>query len=95
MVIAGLAAQGTTEIDGVYHIERGYETLVEKLSGVGAKIQVLFLPDDEAQTQEMCIRDSISTMPEASLIWSMRSSRAAKGGASPPIWKDQVPTISP
>ena len=28
MVIAGLAAQGTTEIDGVYHIERGYETLV-------------------------------------------------------------------
>ena len=51
MVIAGLAAQGTTEIDGVYHIERGYETLVEKLSGVGAKIQVLFLPDDEAQTQ--------------------------------------------
>lgn len=51
MVIAGLAAQGTTEIDGVYHIERGYETLVEKLSGVGARIQVLFLPDDEAQTQ--------------------------------------------
>ena len=51
MVIAGLAAQGTTEIGCIHHIERGYETLVEKLSGVGAKIQVLFLPDDEAQTQ--------------------------------------------
>ena len=50
-VMLGSIAQGTTEIDGVYHIERGYETLVEKLSGVGAKIQVLFLPDDEAQTQ--------------------------------------------
>ena len=51
MVIAGLSAKGVTEVDGIYHIERGYETLVEKLSGVGAKIQVLFLPDDEAQTQ--------------------------------------------
>ena len=51
MVIAGLAAQGVTEIDGVSHIERGYETLVEKLSGVGADIRVLFVPDEESQSQ--------------------------------------------
>lgn len=51
MVIAGLAAQGDTEIDGVYHIERGYEGLAEKLSSVGADIQVLFVPDDKNQIQ--------------------------------------------
>ncbi len=51
MVIAGLSAQGVTEIDGVYHIERGYETLVEKLSGVGADIRVISTPDEEEQSQ--------------------------------------------
>ena len=39
MVIAGLAANGTTEISDVYHIERGYENLVEKLNQVGAHIK--------------------------------------------------------
>ena len=51
MVIAGLAAQGVTEIDGVYHIERGYETLVEKLSGVGAHIRTITVPDEDAKAQ--------------------------------------------
>jgi UDP-N-acetylglucosamine 1-carboxyvinyltransferase len=45
MVIAGLAAQGVTEIDGIYHIERGYEMLVEKLANVGANIRVIHVPD--------------------------------------------------
>ena len=35
MVIAGLAAQGTTEIGCIHHIERGYEDIVRKLSGGG------------------------------------------------------------
>ncbi len=51
MVIAGLAAQGVTEIDAIYHIERGYETLVKKLSGVGADIKVVHTPDEEHQAQ--------------------------------------------
>ena len=51
MVIAGLAAQGVTEIDSIYHIERGYETLVEKLAGVGADIRVVCTPDEESQNQ--------------------------------------------
>ncbi|OKY75428.1 MAG: UDP-N-acetylglucosamine 1-carboxyvinyltransferase [Desulfobulbaceae bacterium DB1] len=38
LVIAGLAAQGRTEISRVYHLDRGYDDLVGKLSGVGAKI---------------------------------------------------------
>ena len=51
MVIAGLAAQGITEIDGIHHIERGYETLVEKLASVGADIRTIFVPDEDNQSQ--------------------------------------------
>ena len=39
MVIAGLAAEGETTIDDVYHIKRGYERMVEKLNAVGADIR--------------------------------------------------------
>jgi len=39
LVLAGLAAQGLTLIDRVYHIDRGYERIEEKLNKVGAKIR--------------------------------------------------------
>ena len=39
LVIAALAAQGETVIDRVYHIDRGYEHIEEKLSNVGARIR--------------------------------------------------------
>jgi len=38
LVIAGLAASGRTDISRIYHLERGYENLVEKLTGLGAKV---------------------------------------------------------
>jgi UDP-N-acetylglucosamine 1-carboxyvinyltransferase len=38
LVIAGLAASGTTEISRIYHLERGYENMAEKLQGLGAKV---------------------------------------------------------
>ncbi len=38
LVLAGLAAEGETLIDRVYHIDRGYERIEEKLTRVGAKI---------------------------------------------------------
>jgi UDP-N-acetylglucosamine 1-carboxyvinyltransferase len=38
LVLAGLAAEGETLIDRVYHIDRGYERIEEKLNYVGAKI---------------------------------------------------------
>ena len=47
MVIAALAAEGTSEVSNIYHIERGYEDIVRKLSGVGADIRVVVTPDDE------------------------------------------------
>jgi UDP-N-acetylglucosamine 1-carboxyvinyltransferase len=39
LVIAGLVAQGTTEVLRVYHIDRGYEHIEKKLAGLGADIQ--------------------------------------------------------
>lgn len=39
MVVAGLAAEGETEITGVHHIDRGYDDLVGRLAGVGAHIE--------------------------------------------------------
>ena len=39
LVLAALTAQGETVIDRVYHIDRGYERLEEKLSAVGARIR--------------------------------------------------------
>lgn len=41
LVLAGLAAQGTTIVDRVYHIDRGYERIEEKLRGLGARIERL------------------------------------------------------
>ena len=39
LVIAGIAAQGMTELNRVYHIDRGYERIEEKLNSLGASIQ--------------------------------------------------------
>ncbi len=38
LVLAGLAAEGQTEIGSVYHIDRGYDRIVDKLRGLGAEI---------------------------------------------------------
>ncbi len=39
LVLAGLQADGTTEVNRVYHIDRGYESIDEKLNGLGAQIE--------------------------------------------------------
>jgi UDP-N-acetylglucosamine 1-carboxyvinyltransferase len=39
LVIAGLAAEGETMVNRVYHLDRGFERLEEKLSGCGATIE--------------------------------------------------------
>jgi len=39
LVLAALTAGGTTQVDRIYHIDRGYETIEEKLSKLGAKIR--------------------------------------------------------
>ncbi|QDH69344.1 UDP-N-acetylglucosamine 1-carboxyvinyltransferase [Marilutibacter alkalisoli] len=39
LVLAGLVAEGETTVDRIYHLDRGYENLEEKLSGLGASIR--------------------------------------------------------
>jgi len=41
LVLAGLAARGTTIVDRIYHVDRGYECLEEKLAQLGAQIRRL------------------------------------------------------
>lgn len=45
MIIAGLAANGTTEIEDIHHIDRGYEDVIEKFSGLGADIKRVYAPE--------------------------------------------------
>ena len=45
MVIAGLAIEGKTEIDGIHCIERGYDDIVGKLRAVGADVKKVIIPD--------------------------------------------------
>ncbi|HEU5125479.1 MAG TPA: UDP-N-acetylglucosamine 1-carboxyvinyltransferase [Verrucomicrobiae bacterium] len=39
LVIAGLAAKGTTQVNRVYHLDRGYENMDAKLRGLGARVE--------------------------------------------------------
>jgi UDP-N-acetylglucosamine 1-carboxyvinyltransferase len=39
LILAGLAAEGTTELSRVYHIDRGYQEIEKKFSSIGANIK--------------------------------------------------------
>ncbi len=39
LILAGLAAEGETVVNRVYHLDRGYEQVVRKLRGVGAQVE--------------------------------------------------------
>ena len=45
LIIAGLAAQGITEIEDIFHIERGYDCMEGKLRELGADIEKVSIPD--------------------------------------------------
>lgn len=48
MLIAGLCAKGTTEVEDILHIDRGYEDVVEKFSGLGADIKRVRCPEPDS-----------------------------------------------
>ena len=50
MIIAGLAANGVTEVEDILHIDRGYENVVEKFRGIGADIKRMFCPEPDSLT---------------------------------------------
>ena len=45
LIIAGLAAEGSTEIDNIEYIDRGYEDVVEKITALGGNIKRVNLPE--------------------------------------------------
>ncbi len=49
LMIAALVARGTTEIEDIHYIERGYENIVEKLNALGADIRRITVPDSSLQ----------------------------------------------
>lgn len=50
MIVAALGAEGTTQIEDIRHIERGYEDVVEKFKGIGADIKRVYTSDPVVQT---------------------------------------------
>jgi UDP-N-acetylglucosamine 1-carboxyvinyltransferase len=50
LIIAGLCARGVTEVENIEYIERGYDSIVEKLSALGADIRRVTYPDNAAGT---------------------------------------------
>lgn len=54
LVLAGLAAEGTTIVNRVYHLDRGYQRLEERLRALGASIERL--DDREEQTPDVVVR---------------------------------------
>lgn len=50
MIVAALGAKGTTQIEDIRHIERGYEDVVEKFRAIGADIRRVYTNDPAVQT---------------------------------------------
>ncbi|MBQ4312143.1 MAG: UDP-N-acetylglucosamine 1-carboxyvinyltransferase, partial [Oscillospiraceae bacterium] len=55
LVIAGLAARGITEIEDIYHIERGYEDIERKLQGLGADISRKSVPGGTSSSHKVAL----------------------------------------
>lgn len=47
LIIAGLMAHGVTEIEDIYHVERGYDDIAEKIRGIGGKISRIGEEEDD------------------------------------------------
>jgi UDP-N-acetylglucosamine 1-carboxyvinyltransferase len=48
LILAGLCAEGTTEISDIYHLDRGYEQVDAKLRALGARIERVAAREAEA-----------------------------------------------
>jgi UDP-N-acetylglucosamine 1-carboxyvinyltransferase len=62
LVLAGLAAEGETVIQGLQHLDRGYEQLDLKLQKLGAKIQRGVLAESEGQTEVVADKSAQSAL---------------------------------
>jgi UDP-N-acetylglucosamine 1-carboxyvinyltransferase len=48
LVVAGLMAEGTTEVENIFHVDRGHENIVGKLTALGARVRRMGAVRDEA-----------------------------------------------
>lgn len=53
MIIAGLTAEGETEVENITHIDRGYEKVVEKFTALGAKIERRNYPEIMSEREDV------------------------------------------
>lgn len=63
LICAGLIAEGTTEVGGVHHIDRGYVHLAEKLSALGADIYRVNMMEKPQETKEEKVEGVFQTQP--------------------------------
>ncbi|MBP3379450.1 MAG: UDP-N-acetylglucosamine 1-carboxyvinyltransferase [Ruminococcus sp.] len=55
LIIAGLAASGVTEIEDIFHIERGYDCMEGKLRALGADIEKISVPDAKTNVKKSAV----------------------------------------
>jgi UDP-N-acetylglucosamine 1-carboxyvinyltransferase len=68
LVLAGLAAEGMTTIQGLHHLDRGYEAIAQKLEDAGARIQRVAIQPDELQARsEQHVSDATSPSSSSTL----------------------------
>lgn len=61
LILAGLASEGTTEVSGVHHIDRGYVNLAEKLAGLGANIWRMEEEETAKPEEEVAAAEELPT----------------------------------
>jgi UDP-N-acetylglucosamine 1-carboxyvinyltransferase len=59
LILAGLVAEGTTEVTGTHHIDRGYVNLAEKLTGLGANIWRLEMEEENDSEEQASISEEL------------------------------------
>ena len=65
LVLAALAANGETVVDRIYHIDRGYENIEEKLVGLGARIHRVSGSEPMSELEQMPESDRVAFRPVA------------------------------
>jgi len=86
-VLAGLAAQGETSIDRVYHIDRGYERIEQKLAGAGARIRrsseaqrriLAIVNDAKSRVKEMTVDELKALAPGSYQLIDVREDSSGR-----------------
>ena len=71
LILAGLAAEGETEITRIYHLDRGYESIEKKLAGLGADIKRVKsnrnCRSSGSRSELQCSAESLDSAPDSNV----------------------------